>query len=258
MAICMDLTAPALHDKLWHSMRADLARYAPQIADNDRLMCCCCGRFLPKSDFDLEHIIPQIAVGDDPPEIRELFTVNERSKTLLLCKRPLTIKGVPVHPKGCNNWKGRFFDARIREIMNGRALQENKYRPFSSQHQAALMALAYLALVHQYGYQIALTPSGQLMRRQFFHPGSLRNELSGWPWGAVLSGQPFGYDPTNLNVWINPFSFGLQSGRCIVCIRHVSVFVPLSRNPETPIASQIKFVPSRFTMKPNFRTLFDA
>ena len=59
-------TAPALHEKLWHSMRADLARYAPQIADNDRLMCCCCGRFLPKSYFDLEHIIPQIAVGDEP------------------------------------------------------------------------------------------------------------------------------------------------------------------------------------------------
>jgi hypothetical protein len=253
----MDISAPALHEKLWHSMRADLVQYAPQIADDDRLMCCCCGRFLQKSDFDLEHIIPQAAVADDPAQVRELFTVNERSKNLLLCKRPLEVKGVRFHPKGCNNWKGKFFDARIREVMNGSALGDNIHRPFSSQHSAAMMALAYLGLIHRYGYQIALTPSGLLMRRQFFSPGRLRTELSGWPWGAMLSGRPFPYDPTNLSIWTNPFSFAPEPDRCIVCIRHISVFVPLSRNPEMPIVRHIKVVPDRFTMKPDFRTVFD-
>ena len=254
----MNLAAPALHEKLWHTLRGDLVRYAPQIADDDRLMCCCCGRFLPKSDFDLEHIIPQAAVADDPPEVRQLFTVNERSKNLLLCKRKLTVKGISVHPKGCNNWKGKFFDTRIREVMNGSAMGKDNHRPFSSQHSAAMMVLAYLALVHRYGYQIALTPSGLLMRRQFFSPGQLLSELSGWPWGAMLSGQPFSYDQRNLNIWTTPFSFTLKPGHCIICIRHVSMFVPLSRNPEVPIVSHIKIAPDRFTFKPNFRTAFEA
>lgn len=252
----MDLAAPALHEKLWHTLRADLVRYAPQIAHDDRLMCCCCGRFLPKTDFDLEHIIPQAAVSDDPPEIRQLFTVNERSKNILLCKRPLRVRGATIHPKGCNNWKGKFFDPRIREVMNGRALKESNHRPFSGQHSAAMMSLAYLALVYRYGYQIALTPSGLLMRRQFFFPGQLLRELSDWPWGAMLSGQPFSYDPLNLRIWTDPFRFALEPGRCIICIRHVSMIVPLSRNPEVPIASRIKFAPERFTLKPNFQTVF--
>ena len=253
----MELAAASIQQKLWHEMRTDLARYSPEVAANDRLMCCCCFRPLKQDDFDLEHIIPESALADDPPEVKTLFTVNERSKNVLLCKKPLTVKGRSFHSKGCNNWKGKFFDPCLRRIMNGTALSENVHRRFDSQHSVAIMVLAYLALVHRFGYQVALTPGGVLMRRQFFSPINIRAELSGWPWGIVLSGTPMRYDPKHLDIWTNPFSFTPETNRCMITIRHIATFVPLSRDPRTPIAHQLKYTPERFNMKPNFRTAFD-
>jgi hypothetical protein len=247
----------SIEQKLWHQMRADLARYIPQIGDRDVLMCCCCGRFLPQSDFDLEHIIPQSAVADDPLEVKQLFTVNERSKNLLLCKKPLQIKGTPLHRHGCNNWKGKHFDQRIREMMNGTLIAGNSHKSWDSRHNVAIMSLAYLALISRYGYQIALTPSGVLMRRQFFSPARVRPELAEWPWGVILTGEPFAYTQSNQAIWDNPFGFTPKEGKCVVAIRHLATYVPVSRNPNTPIASHVKYVPDRFTIKPNFRTIFD-
>jgi hypothetical protein len=50
-----DLMAPSIKERLWHKMRADLARFVPETADNNLLMCCACGRFLPQEHFGLEH-----------------------------------------------------------------------------------------------------------------------------------------------------------------------------------------------------------
>jgi len=50
----------SIRDQLWHRMRQDLAKFVPEIHGNELLMCCTCGRFLPRECFDLEHLIQQL------------------------------------------------------------------------------------------------------------------------------------------------------------------------------------------------------
>lgn len=65
-----DVLTASIKDKLWHKMRQDLASFVPEIASNKLLMCCACGRFLPREWFDLEHLIPQQALKQDPDVVR--------------------------------------------------------------------------------------------------------------------------------------------------------------------------------------------
>jgi hypothetical protein len=51
-------------------MRQDLMKFVPEVSGNQRLMCCACGRFLPQEFFDLDHLIPQQALKDDPNAVR--------------------------------------------------------------------------------------------------------------------------------------------------------------------------------------------
>jgi hypothetical protein len=61
---------PSIKELLWHKMRSDLANYVPDVAGNQLLMCCACGRFLPQESFDLEHLVPQRALKADPKNVR--------------------------------------------------------------------------------------------------------------------------------------------------------------------------------------------
>ena len=45
-----EIDLPSLKEKLWQKMQGDLATFIPEVVDRDRLMCCACGRFLPKED----------------------------------------------------------------------------------------------------------------------------------------------------------------------------------------------------------------
>jgi hypothetical protein len=174
----MDLLTASIKEELWHKMRQDLAGYAPEVSDSNQLMCCACGRFLPPEHYSLEHIIPRQALADDPQPVKDKVTANERSGNLLLCTKPLRIKEKTVYENGCNSWKGRFFDRPLRELLNGRAIAFPRTR-FTMQYSIAMTCVAYLAMVFEFGYQVALTPSGLLMRRQFFVPHKfLRDMLS--------------------------------------------------------------------------------
>jgi hypothetical protein len=51
-----EIDLPALKDKLWQKMQSDLAEFVPEVVDLDKLMCCACGRFFPKEDFDVEEL----------------------------------------------------------------------------------------------------------------------------------------------------------------------------------------------------------
>jgi hypothetical protein len=106
-----DVTEPSIKERLWYKMHADLAKFVPETSENDLLMCCACGRFLPQEHFDLEHLVPRQALRSDPLEARNnpATPANVRSGNLLLCKKPLLYKNSPMYSNGCNGWKGRFY-----------------------------------------------------------------------------------------------------------------------------------------------------
>ena len=240
-------------EKLWHQMRLDLASYVPQIAQNQLLMCCACGRFLPQENFDLEHIVPQQALKLDPIEVQNDPTTpkNVRAGILLLCKKPLRVKGMTLYRNGCNSWKGRFYDKPIAELISGKALQSGT----TTLHLVAALIVGYLAMVAEFGYSVVLMRTGRIMREQFFMPGKfhpevpLRSQL-------VLGGQM----PTEIGakIWGDPFSFGLDGpDSCVVATRNFVVHVPISRDPRQRVSTRL-IVPERYRpMRPDFRTFFD-
>jgi hypothetical protein len=249
-----DIFLPSIVDNLWHKMRKDLSGFIPEIAGNALLMCCACGRFLPKECFDLEHLIPRQALKNDPTAVRQdpSTSINVRAGNLLLCKKPLRVKGVTVYRNGCNSWKGKFYDRAISDIVTGKASQAGQ--PISTTHLIAGSSLAYLAMVEKYGYVVALMRSGLLMRRQFFHPKSFLKEMP-------LRSQMFlvGAPPTDpaADNWGKPFSVSYDRGSCYVAVRNFVVIVPADRNPELPVPKHLPYLPREHSFRPNFDTVFD-
>jgi hypothetical protein len=251
----MEILDPALKERLWHKMRADLACYNPGTANDNLLMCCLCCRFLPFEAFSLEHIIPQQALDDDPPEVKSRSTVNERSGNILLCKKLLKLKGSNISLNGCNGWKGRYYDGKLRELFNRRVI-DNKYARPSTTHTISAVVVAYLAMFMQFGYQISLTQSGILIRHQFFSPAKFVKQYPDM--GQILfmgSAPPF--HENYLSYWKEPFSFNVQPSGCTVSIRNVNVTLPISRDPNLAVARHMQVVPQRFILRPNFHTAFD-
>jgi hypothetical protein len=241
-----------IRDRLWHKMRHDLAKYIPEIAGNRLLMCCACGRFLPQECFDLEHLIPQQALKRDPDVVRAnpVTPANVRAGNLLLCKKPLMHRGTTVYRNGCNSWKGRFYDKPINELVFGEALER-----CTQVHHIAALSLAYLAMVAEFGYVIALMQSGLLMRKQFFSPFKF---LSALPLRSqMILGGSLPKTLPDARMWANPFSFTFENSARTVGMRNLALIVPVSRDPRSPIARHLRIVPAEYKLHPSFRTVFD-
>ena len=124
----------------------------------------------------------------------------------------------------------------------------------TDRHIIAALALGYLAMVAEFGYVIALMQSGLLMRRQFFMPNKFHRSL-GLRHQMLLGGSM----PTSADarVWTSPFSFGFQNIACTVGARNFAIMIPVSRDPRQPFARHLRFAPSKFTLHPDFSTVFD-
>jgi hypothetical protein len=111
-------------------------------------------------------------------------------------------------------------------------------------------------MVREFGIQIALTPSGHFMRRQFFAP---RRFLRDMPMRSqmVFVAPPIPFRGDNLQFWTNPFHFTIDGDFCLVKIKNVSLAIPISRDRRTPVAQHLPFAPSKFTLRPDFGTIFD-
>jgi len=246
---------PSIKERLWHKMRSDLASFVPEVAGNQLLMCCACGRFLPQECFDLEHLIPQQALKADPDNVRSNpeTPANVRAGNLLLCKKPLIYKGAKAYNNGCNSWKGRFYDRPISEIFSGKALIAGPGN-VTSRHIIGGLVLGYLAMVAEFGYIVALMKSGLLLREQFFSPNHyhralpLRHQLL---LGGAMPSAP------DERIWTTPFSFSFENDGCFVGARNFAVIVPVTRDPRLPIARHLRIVPQKYKMRPDFRTVFD-
>jgi hypothetical protein len=253
--VALELYTASNKEKLWYRMRSDLAKFVPEIAQNQLLMCCACGRFLAQEFFDLEHLIPQQSLKLDPVavQLNPATPKNVRSGNLLLCKKPLLVKGHKVFNNGCNSWKGKFYDKAIAEFVSGRTLLPST--GLSSAHIIGALCLGYLAMVAKFGYVVALMPSGLLMRRQFFSPHKYLRDLP-LRYQIVLGGTL----PTELEspIWSKPFSFAFsETGCCHVGARNFAVNVPVTRDPRLPFAAHLRIVPERYKFRPNFGTFFD-
>lgn len=248
-----NIMTPSIPDKIWHAAHADLVRFAPNVITDQTLMCCACGRFLPRHDFSLEHLIPRRLLKLDPTEVKTNAQTpeNARSGNILLCKKILKIKGRLVSGNGCNGWKGRHYDGKISDLLGP---DFPRLKGGSETHIIAALCLGYFAMVMRYGYQIAVLPSGRLMREQFFNP---RKFLKNMPVMSqiLLAGSMKG-TAADAPVWAEPFSFYFSEKSCQVAIRSLVVDVPASQNPLQSLATHLQYVPSKYRLRADFDTAF--
>ena len=247
-----DIDLPGVKEMLWYKMHADLKSLVPWFADYELLLCPTCFRPVKFDEFSLEHIIPKQALADDPKDVREAVTRNQRSGLTLLCRRPLILKGKPINGNGCNSWKGHFFDAAARELLNSPPSNID----FTLRHQVSMFAIGYLALFRKYGYRVPLSSSGLLMRKQFFSPNVFLKEIPG-RCQMILSAPPLaGFNNQKKAYWDEPFKINIERGAAFVVIRSMSFCLPLSDDPTIPIARILPCVPPRYKFRPDLKTVF--
>ena len=249
-----EIDLPALKDKLWQKMLSNLAEFVPEVIECDKLMCCACGRFLPKEDFDVEHMIPRQAIKCDPEKVRgnPATPANVRAGTILLCTKPLHYRNSRFYNNGCNSWKGKHYDGSLSQIFTGKIAQPQKTKARNA-HIIGGLSLAYLAMVSEFGYIVALMQSGRLLREQFFTPSKFVKGL-GTKYQAIFMGAPH-TDPSD-PVWANPFAFHFEDQSCLVTVRSFTIFLPMTRDPREPIARHLKIVPHKYSFRPSFQTAF--
>ena len=220
-------------------MHADLKSFIPHFP-TDELMCPACFRHMKFHELSLEHIIPQQAVERDPIEVRNAIARNRRSGLTLLCKKQLIFKGKKFPGNGCNGWKGKYFDGFVREALS---LDLGDVK-LNSRHQISMFALGYLALFSKYGYRVALSSSGLLMRRQFFAPNSF---LSAVPLKyQIILGGPLltQLDEDNKTYWDDPFKIDVERDSACLVIRSLCFFSSSIRRPNDTSGARITIRPA--------------
>lgn len=243
---------PGTKRVLWENMRADLVSLVPSFSENELILCPACCRPLPFSAFTLEHILPQQAVRNDPKEVRESISTNERSGLTLLCNSNLYIKGTQLTTLGCNSWKGRHYDRWLRETIH-----RGHVGNFHVGHHIALLAASYLGMFQAFGYACSLTRAGLLLRRQFFSP---RHWLKDMPLMCqmVLMGEPAKILNDDMRAyWSEPFKFAMNENTMNVVVRSLSLNLPVSRDPTVALARYLPYAPPRHKLKPDLTSLFD-
>jgi hypothetical protein len=243
---------PGAKELLWNKMHNDLRSFIPHFPDGE-IMCPACLRHVKFEDLSIEHIIAQQAVNCDPIEVRKAIARNQRSGLTLLCeKRLVNSKGKVVSGNGCNGWKGKYFDGRVRQILNSELISVG----FNSRHHLSILSVGYLALFSKYGYRVALSASGLLMRKQYFSPFSI---LKAIPYNCqvVLGGQPLTeFTEENDVYWSDPFKITIENGYANMVLRSMAFSLPLSEDPTVPLARMLQYVPPKYRWRPNLETAF--
>jgi hypothetical protein len=250
-----DIDWPGAKETLWHKLHADLRSLVPWFTDHhDLLLCPACLRQMKFEELSVDHIIPKQALADDPKAVREAITRNQRSGLTLLCEKPLILKGKQIKGKGCNGWKGRLFDPAVRQIVHGHPSRTR----LTSRHQLSMFAVGYLALFHEYGYRVALSPSGRLLRRQFFHPDAFLDEVPHQYQMMLLTESVTELNDQNKSYWDEPFKITINDRSALIGIRSMAFPLPLYDDPTTPIARVLRYVPQRFKFAVDLKTMFDG
>jgi hypothetical protein len=160
--------------------------------------------------------------------------------------------GKPVPGAGCNSWKGKYYDSFLRDVLS---VSLPKLR-VNSRHQIAIFTAGYLALFREYGYQIALSKAGLLMREQFFNPNGFIKTMPK-RFQLVLGGDGPRYNEESKAYWSEPFRFSVGADAATVAIRNMAFLLPLSHDPRKPFAKLLPYAPSRYRFRPDLSTVFD-
>ncbi len=244
---------PAQKEILWHKMREDLRTLVPWFDNHDLLFCPTCLRPLPYNDFSVEHILPQRALKVDAKSVREVISKNERSGLTLLCSRNLIYKGKTISGTGCNGWKGKHIDRFLQDVV---AADFSSRDTVYSQHQVALVSAGYLALFRTYGYQVALSEAGLIMRMQFFNTKNFIPIIPSQT-QMMLIGEGLGeYSEDHHAYWSEPFKITIDPPFASVVMRHASIRLPISHDPTKPFARVLEYVPSKYRFRVDVRTAF--
>lgn len=250
LPLLKQIDLPGQKAVIWEKLRADLIAFAPIFAEKTTLLCPTCLRELNYDDFSIEHIAPRQAVADDPPDVKSSVARDIRSGITLLCSKQLIHKGKTLSANGCNGWKGKHFDNSIKQLVHDQHLRLK----VTNRHQVALFAMGYLALFRQFGYQIALSEAGLLMRRQFFHPDTFLREIPTSCQLYLMGAKPEQPSDVPLQFWQNPFSIDIEEDTALVVFRNYAFRLPLSHDPTKPFAKLLAYVPQRQRLRLDFRS----
>ncbi len=111
-------------------------------------------------------------------------------------------------------------------------------------------------MVAEFGYRVVLMPSGLLLRRQFFDPHRLLQELPSI--SQMIMGGSADRMAHDASVWAAPFSFSFQQpGVRFVVMRNFGMAIPVTQDPRLPIARRLRFAPAKYTLRPDFTAVFD-
>jgi hypothetical protein len=141
----------------------------------------------------------------------------------------------------------------VRELLNSDAGAIK----FSSRHQVSMFAVGYLALFSKFGYRVALSSGGLLMRRQFFVPNAFLNDVP-HKYQIILGGQLLTqFDEHNGSYWSDSFNFHIEGDSVCLAIRSVGFFLLLSEDPTIPLAHVLRYLPPRYKLRPNLENVFE-
>ena len=116
--------------------------------------------------------------------------------------------------------------------------------------------LPLAALFSKYGYRVAPSASGLLMRRQYFSPFSILKAIP-YYCQVVLGGQPLTeFTEENETYWSDPFKITIENGYANMVLRSVSFSLPLSEDPTVPLARILQYAPPKYRWRPNLETAF--
>lgn len=132
------------------------------------------------------------------------------------------------------------------------------FKNYTQRYIIALLSAGYLALFQKYGYQIALSQAGLIMRQQFFSPDRFVKNMPVKSQFVFKTDAPPQYNETSDPYWSEPFTFTIdEESSVMMVVRNASMSLPISRNPETPFVRRLVYVPPRYTFRPDLRTAFN-
>ena len=145
---------PPTEARIFHGMWGDLMRLG-RLPSAYGILCPLCLKPKSHDELTLEHIIPKSALAYDPPILRKLHSVNNRSGLTHLCS-------------ACNRIKGKWYDPIIVKMF-----KKPEFQPSPREENKELKArrtLAYLGAFRELGYSYILTSKLNAVRLDFLHP----------------------------------------------------------------------------------------
>lgn len=160
---------PSLANEVFSVLLADL-RSLPGYEARTSILCPMCLSDITLDELrvgGIEHIIPRNAVRDDPVDMRDIATQNQRCGITALCRTRRIHPGGADIAHGCNGWKGSKYDFAFRGLLDSEAHHADE---LSNRNAVGILLMAYLGAFQCLGYSYILQDTLGVIRSQFMEP----------------------------------------------------------------------------------------